>query len=304
MNNILLIDKPYSYSSFQVTTFVKNILSVKKVGHGGTLDPLAVGMLPICIGESRKFASFLLESEKHYTIEAKLGLTTTTGDLEGDVVSETKNICITQEDIEKQMSSMIGTIPQKPPAFSALKYQGRPLYEYARQNIDVPRPERDVDIIKFKLLSWSSPILRCEVQCGKGTYIRTLLEMLGEHLGVGGATLTHLRRDWVAPFQKSNMLTLEELYHSYKFSDFSNISGSMDLSYLFQKFNRVDLSTPEARTLAYGQEVRLNKDFNNNECHALYHNDIFFGLGFINSDNIIKVKRLRQSLVQDLCSVT
>ena len=128
--------------------------------------------------------------------------------------------------------------------------------------------------------------------------------MLGEQLGVGGATLTYLRRDWVAPFQASDMLTLEELYHFNKFSDFTNIPGNMDLSYLFQKFHRVDLSVDEARSLAYGQEVKLNKDVDRSDHHAFYYNEVFFGIGFINADNIIKVKRLRQSLVQDLCSVT
>ena len=200
MNDIILVDKPFGYSSFQVVAFLKGLLGIKKVGHGGTLDPLAVGMLPICLGESRKFSSYLLDADKHYTVTANLGLITTTGDLEGEILKQNCPSNITKEEVEIAMNNLLGDIEQVPPMYSALKHMGKPLYEYARAGKTVERKARQVTIYKFKLLEWQPPLLKCEVQCSKGTYIRTLLDMLGSNIGIEGASLTNLRRDWVAPF--------------------------------------------------------------------------------------------------------
>jgi len=302
MNGIILINKPYFYSSFKTLSYVRNILSVPKLGHGGTLDPLAVGMLPICLGESRKFCSHLLDADKHYTVTAKLGLVTTTGDLEGDIVSEAGCNSLNLSDIELAANNLSGFIEQIPPMYSALKHNGKPLYEYARQGLDVKRKSRAVEIKKFKIISWQAPYLRCEVHCSKGTYIRTLLDMLGNKLGVGGAALTYLQRDWVAPFFESNMLTLEELDYSFTKNKLLSSGAYLPLEKLFAKYNRVDLSYVEARDLGFGKVVTVGSYNDVNGEVALFLEGDFIGLANISPSGCLKVRRLRQSIVDKLCA--
>ena len=304
MHDILLIDKPYAYSSFQAVATVKKILKIKKLGHGGTLDPLAVGMLPICLGDSRKFASFLLDADKHYTVTAELGCMTTTGDLEGNIIDRCDVNNFGEDQIDIAMQDMVGVLKQVPPMFSALKYMGKPLYEYARKGIEVSREAREISIFKFKLLKWQSPYLTCEVQCGKGTYIRTLLGMLGEKLGVGGASLSMLRRDWVAPFVSHKIVTLEELAFYYNENRLSDMSGFARLDNLFNNYPRLNLTLADAKTIAYGQSLFHDVNFPRDTTLALFINNEFLGLAQATDSKLLKVKKLRQSLVQNLCSVT
>ena len=303
MNNILLVDKPYAYSSFQTVALVKNLLNIKKLGHGGTLDPLAVGMLPICLGESRKFASYLLDSDKHYTVTANLGQITTTGDQEGETLERHDSSNLSADMIKAKMGSLLGEIEQTPPMYSAVKHLGKPLYEYARQGVAVKRKIRKVIIHKFNIIEWQPPFIKCEVHCSKGTYIRTLLDMLGDLCGVEGAALTGLRRDWVAPFENATMLTLEEIAHFKDLASITDKSGFYSLDHLFSSYNRLDLSNKDATTLAFGQQVFVEGNIKFESNISLYVNGNFLGIGQINSDKSISVKKLRQSLVQVLCSV-
>ncbi len=209
INGVLLLDKPTGISSNDALQKVKRIYFAEKAGHTGALDPLATGMLPICLGEATKFSQFLLDSDKRYVVIAKLGERTNTSDSDGEVV-ETRDVNVTQEQLEECIAKFRGTTDQIPSMFSALKYQGRPLYEYAREGIEVPRESRKITVYSIKLLRFEGDEVEMEVHCSKGTYIRTITDDLGEMLGCG-AHVTYLRRTGVAKYPYERMVTLEQL---------------------------------------------------------------------------------------------
>ncbi|MDH5921493.1 tRNA pseudouridine(55) synthase TruB [Vibrio splendidus] len=209
INGVILLDKPTGISSNDALQKVKRIYFAEKAGHTGALDPLATGMLPICLGEATKFSQFLLDSDKRYVVVAKLGERTNTSDSDGEVV-ETREINVTQEQLERCIASFKGETDQIPSMFSALKYQGKPLYEYARAGIEVPRESRKITVYSIELLRFEGDEVEMEVHCSKGTYIRTITDDLGEMLGCG-AHVTMLRRTGVAKYPYERMVTLEQL---------------------------------------------------------------------------------------------
>ncbi len=209
VDGIILIDKPSGVSSNHVVQRVKRIFNAQKAGHTGALDPLATGMLPICLGEATKFSQYSLDADKAYTTTALLGVRTDTSDADGDVV-ETKNVTSTLDEISEQLQRFRGELQQTPSPFSALKYNGKPLYFYARQGIDVPRPTRNIHIYHNEIIDFDSNFLKLEIHCSKGTYIRTIVDDLGQALGCG-AHVTELRRLWVSGFKKQKMYSFEEL---------------------------------------------------------------------------------------------
>ncbi len=209
INGILLVDKPTGVSSNHVVQHIKRLYKAAKAGHTGALDPLATGLLPVCLGEATKFSQALLDSNKAYLVTAKLGQRTDTSDADGEIV-ETKEVNVTQEEIKEAITSFIGDIAQVPSMYSALKHEGKPLYWYARQGIHIDRPSRNITIFDIKWISLEEHDLTLHVTCSKGTYIRTLVDDLGEKLGCG-AHVTMLRRTQVAHFDSSQMLTYEEL---------------------------------------------------------------------------------------------
>lgn len=301
MNGVILVYKPYHYSAFQTLAFVRHITGQKKCGHAGTLDPLAVGMLPVCLGESRRFCGHLLSADKQYTVKAYLGMQTTTGDLEGRVIAKSASDHLTPQTITAAMQRLTGTITQTPPMYSAIKYQGKPLYDYARAGIEVQRPSREVIVQQFTLQSWNAPYIEVIVQCSKGTYIRTLLEQLGSALGVGGATLTYLKRDWVSPFVDYPMITLEELAFYDALHTWESRPAYVSLDTLFSHDPRLPLTKAQATSLAYGQGLVLENWSEPSKEVALYYGDTFMGLATISLSGVVRVKRLRQSIVQALC---
>jgi len=202
LHGILLLDKPQGYSS--------NIFRAEKAGHTGSLDPMATGLLPLCFGEATKIAGLLLGAAKAYSAELKLGVTTATGDVEGQVLRERPVPELSIARIEAAMAPLRGRIVQIPPKYSAIKQDGERLYDKARRGEEVVVPPREVDVHKFELSGRDGDVLRVEVECGSGTYIRSLAVDLGEALGCG-AHLTALRRPWVEPFRTPRMLTIEEL---------------------------------------------------------------------------------------------
>jgi tRNA pseudouridine55 synthase len=301
MNGVILVDKPYHYSAFQTLAFVRNITAQKQCGHGGTLDPLAVGMLPICLGESRRFCGHLLSADKQYTVKAHIGRQTTTGDREGAIIAELSSDHLTAKAVEAAMHDLTGVITQTPPMYSAIKHQGKPLYDYARAGIDVQRPSREVVVKQFTLLSWKAPYVEAVVQCSKGTYIRTLLDQLGHALGVGGASLTYLARDWVSPFVDYPMVTLETLAHEQESGTWESHPAYISLERLFASHPQYRLTQPMALRLAYGQGLTI-ADWSQSDTEvALYYEASFMGLATILSSGVVKVRRLRQSIVQTLC---
>ena len=209
INGVLLLDKATGISSNDILQKVKRLYFAEKAGHTGALDPLATGMLPICLGEATKFSQFLLDSDKRYRVIAKLGQRTDTSDSDGQVV-ETRPVNVERETLIQHIAAFQGETWQVPSMFSALKHQGKPLYEYARQGIDVPREARKIHVYEITLLSFETDEVEMEVHCSKGTYIRTIVDDLGEKLGCG-AHVTMLRRIGVANYPQDKMLTLEQL---------------------------------------------------------------------------------------------
>ena len=209
INGVVLLDKPTGISSNDALQKVKRIFFAEKAGHTGALDPLATGMLPICLGEATKFSQFLLDSDKRYRVIAKLGERTDTSDSDGEVV-ETRPVDVSLEKLEECIDKFRGESDQVPSMFSALKYQGKPLYEYARKGIEVPRESRKITVYEIVLHRFEGDEVEMEVHCSKGTYIRTIVDDLGEMLGCG-AHVTMLRRTGVAKYPYEKMVTLEQL---------------------------------------------------------------------------------------------
>ena len=208
VDGILLLDKPQGLSSNQALQRARHIFAARKAGHTGSLDPLATGLLPICFGEATKIAGHLLGSHKAYDAECLLGITTNTDDAEGEVIE--KRPVPAQFDIESALATLRGHITQTPPKFAAIKVGGVALYKRARRGEEVEVPSREVDVFRFDLLKHEGDRLSLHVECGSGTYVRSLVRDLGERLGCG-AHLTALRRLWVDPFRQPRMFTLDEL---------------------------------------------------------------------------------------------
>lgn len=209
INGVILVDKPTGISSNDTLQKVKRIFFAQKAGHTGALDPLATGMLPLCFGEATKFSQFLLDSDKRYRVVAKLGERTDTSDSDGEVV-ETRTVNVERDQLEACIDSFRGTTDQIPSMYSALKYQGRKLYEYAREGISIPRESRKITVYSVELLRFDNNEVEMELHVSKGTYIRTIVDDLGEMLGCG-AHVTYLRRTGVSNFPYERMVTIEQL---------------------------------------------------------------------------------------------
>lgn len=212
LHGVILLDKPLGLSSNDALQKVRRLLRAEKAGHTGTLDPLATGLLPLCFGAATKFSQVSLDADKRYTATLKLGQTTTTGDAEGEIVI-TRPLTpeqVNEARIERACVAFTGHIAQVPPMHSALKHQGRALYEYAREGVDIERPAREVTIHGIDILRWQADVLELDVRCSKGTYIRTLAQDIGEHLGCG-AHLIGLRRTGSGGVGLQGAVTLEAL---------------------------------------------------------------------------------------------
>jgi len=210
LDGILLLDKPRGLSSNRALQVARRLFGAEKAGHTGSLDPLATGLLPVCFGEATKIAGLLLGSGKAYETTARLGVTTTTEDAEGEVLERRAVPSLDASTINAALAALTGRIRQVPPVYSALKQGGVPLYARARRGETVEVAAREVEVRRFELLEHSGDELRLHVECGSGTYVRSLVRDLGEHLGCG-AHVVALRRLWVDPFRAPCMHTLEAL---------------------------------------------------------------------------------------------
>ena len=207
ISGVILLDKPLGFSSNQALQKIKYLLQAEKAGHTGSLDPLASGLLPLCFGEATKFSHYLLDADKSYRALVQLGATTTTGDAEGEVLVS-RPVDVTEAQIKKVLHDFIGDIKQTPPMYSALKHQGKALYEYARDGVDIERAARDVTIYQIDFHGFQNHQLDITVACSKGTYIRTLAEDIGAALGCG-AHLAGLRRLTAGHFKLEDAITVE-----------------------------------------------------------------------------------------------
>jgi tRNA pseudouridine55 synthase len=254
INGILLFDKPQGLSSNQALQKVRWLYRAAKGGHTGSLDPLATGLLPICFGEATKIAGLLLGSLQAYETECLLGSTTTTDDAEGDIVQTRDVPALDRARIEAELVALTGRITQIPPIYSALKQAGVPLYKRARRGEDVVAPPREVDVYRFEVLEHVGDRLRLLIECGSGTYVRSLVRDLGERLGCG-AHVTVLRRLWVEPFRSPAMITLESL-QSLAQSDPAELDRHLlPLEEGLAGYPQVRLDPPTVQRLRQGQLV-------------------------------------------------
>lgn len=292
IDGILLLDKPLHLTSNGALQRVKRLFGAKKAGHTGSLDPLATGMLPLCFGEATKVSQFLLDSDKHYQVEAKLGIKTTTGDAEGEVISTRPVVDITPQKIEEVMSQFLGEIQQIPPMFSAIKHQGKPLYELARKGVEVERKARTVMIRSLQVTASSADTFSFDVHCSKGTYVRTLVEDMGEKLGCG-AYVSGLRRSAVSPYEQHRMYTLpelEEMHAQYGFDALMQCLLPIDTS--VQNLPSVKLSSSATFYIRMGQPVMV-PHLPADGWVRIFSDDMqFMGIGEILDDGRVAPRRL------------
>ncbi|MFZ6847746.1 tRNA pseudouridine(55) synthase TruB [Undibacterium sp. RuRC25W] len=255
VHGVLLLDKPVGFSSNDALIKAKRFLNALKAGHTGTLDPFATGLLPLCFGEATKFSQDLLEADKTYVTVVHLGVTTTTGDTEGDVLVQTP-VDVSVSQIETVLKQFTGPIQQVPPMYSALKRDGKPLYEYARAGVTLERDARDVVIYELELLAYEAPFLTLRVKCSKGTYVRVLGEDIGAALGCG-AHLKELRRIQVGHLvlEKSITLTsLEELSEEERLALLDPVDA------LLSSFPVLRLNDVLATRFLHGQRLAIGKE--------------------------------------------
>ena len=289
VNGVLLLDKPLGFSSNQALQKVKWLYQAAKAGHTGTLDPLATGLLPICLGEATKFAQYVTDADKTYFATIKLGITTTTADAEGEVLS-TAPVNITQSQFELACQKFIGEISQMPPMYSALKHKGKPLYTYAREGVDIARQARLVPIKNIKINELLGDVAQITVTCGKGTYIRTLAEDIGAKLGCG-AHLIGLRRTETAGYLLSQAITIEQLE---ALSIETREALLLPVDSAIESLPIFTLNADAAYFLLQGQAVWRAGKIPNSDLRLYDENNTFLGLGFLQDDGKIAPKRLIQ----------
>ncbi len=298
INGVILLDKPTGISSNDALQKVKRIYFAEKAGHTGALDPLATGMLPICLGEATKFSQFLLDSDKRYRVISKLGERTNTSDSDGEVV-ETRSVNVDLEKLEACIDKFRGESDQVPSMFSALKYQGKPLYEYARKGIEVPRESRKITVYEIVLHRFEGDEVEMEVHCSKGTYIRTIVDDLGEMLGCG-AHVTMLRRTAVAKYPYEKMVTLEQLNELLEQAHREEIAPRELLDPLLMPMDTAVEDLPEvnlipelADMVQHGQPVQvLGAPEKGSLRLTMGEERLFIGVGEMNDDGKIAPKRL------------
>jgi len=292
IHGVFLLDKPQGMSSNDIMQKVKRIFQANKAGHTGALDPLATGMLPICLGEATKFSQFLLDADKRYLVTAKLGERTDTSDAEGQIV-ETRDVNVKTPEILTALEQFRGDILQVPTMFSALKHNGKPLYEYARQGITVEREARPITIFELNFIQYNAPYLTLEVHCSKGTYIRTLVDDLGEALGCG-AHVTMLRRTAVADYPTEKMLDWHALQSLAEQQDLSLLDALLlPMDTAVAKLPALTLNESQTQGIGFGQRIKFdNPNRLQGQVRLFSHENRFLGVAVIDENNVIRPQRL------------
>jgi tRNA pseudouridine55 synthase len=291
INGILLLDKPIGFSSNQALQKIKWLLKAAKAGHTGTLDPLATGLLPLCFGEATKFAHFLTDADKTYVATIKLGATTTTGDAEGEVLT-TSPVNVSRVDFEQACQRFAGEISQTPPMYSALKFEGKALYEYARAGVEIERQARQVTIHSIEVNSFESDVAVVIVTCSKGTYIRTLAEDIGKQLGCG-AHLIGLRRTATAGYQIAQAVTLEQFE---AMSEEERLAALAPPDSAVHYLPAVTLDDDSSFYLLQGQAIWRSGAIPSGLLRLYNQQQVFLGLGELQDDGKIAPKRLMQQV--------
>ncbi|HEX4869107.1 MAG TPA: tRNA pseudouridine(55) synthase TruB [Moraxellaceae bacterium] len=292
VDGILLLDKPQGLTSNQALQRVRHLYQADKAGHTGSLDPLATGLLPICLGEASKFTQYLLEADKVYRTRIRLGVKTATGDAEGDVIATAPVPALDAAAIEAVLARFRGAIDQVPSMFSALKRDGRPLYELARQGIEVEREARRVTIHRLDLIGASADEWELEAHVSKGTYIRSLAEDIGEVLGCG-AHVTLLRRLSLGPFQAPAMVTLAQVEAALEQGGQAAIDALLLPAWAgLADWPRVELSESAAYYLLQGQPVRVAGAPRDGAVLVFEAGGRFLGIGEMDDEARVAPKRL------------
>ena len=265
INGILNINKPAGKTSVWVVSLVRRYSGERHVGHVGTLDPLAVGVLPICLGQAARMSAFILAEHKTYLAEIELGISTETDDLEGKITQVGDPSHITLEQIEELLPRFTGLILQRPPMYSALKHEGKRLYHLARAGIEVERDEREVEVFRIELLQWQPPRFTIAVECGKGTYIRSLAHDIGHRLGCG-AHLKSLVRTSCGLFNIRDSITIHQLEDAFENNYWQDLLYPMDM--VLENYTAAILNTEQERTIKNGRPLSLSSLSSGQHCRA------------------------------------
>lgn len=291
INGILLLDKQAGFSSNSSLQKAKRLFNAQKAGHTGSLDPLATGMLPICFGEATKISAFLLESDKCYQTTVQLGKTTTTADAEGDILQEREIPELNQEKIQHVLQQFTGNISQIPPMYSALKKDGTPLYKLARKGETVERKARQVTIHELKLINFTADSLTLDVKCSKGTYIRSLVEDIGEALDCGAYVKT-LRRTAVSPFEAYEMFNFHQLDAMQEMASLDECLLPIDAG--LKHWKPITISNKDADYFKMGRTIKVDLQNSDKNLRVYAENGAFLGIGYIKHPYSLAPKRIIQ----------
>ena len=285
------MDKPAGISSNDVVQQAKRLFGAQKVGHTGSLDPLATGVLPLCFGEATKFSQYLLDADKKYWAQVRLGITTETADADGEVIAQADTSGITESQVTAALETFVGEIEQIPSMYSALKHQGQPLYKLARQGIEVERAPRRISIYSAELLQFSEASIELRVHCSKGTYIRSLAEDLGAALGCGGH-VSALRRLAAGPYEEAQATTLDELREVGDVREMDALL--LPVSSAVDSWPAVRLHEDTAHYVRQGQPVQVAHAPTDGwvQIFELAEEDRFLGVGEILTDGRVAPRRL------------
>ena len=292
VNGILLLDKPFGMSSNQALQRVKRLYQARKAGHTGSLDPLATGLLPLCMGAATKVSAFLLDADKHYRVRVKLGERTTTADAEGEVVATASVDGIDREGVAAAVARFEGLIEQLPPMYSAVKHQGERLYKLAREGLEVERKPRLITIYSIDLVSCGDDLLELDIHCSKGTYVRTLAEDIGEALGCGGHVAA-LRRTAVGPYDDADMVTMERLESLAEDGDLQGLDALLlPIDSGMAHWPAVRLGADASHYLKQGQPVTASALPASGWVRIYDNHNQFLGAGVIDDNGMVAPRRL------------
>ncbi len=289
INGVVLLDKPLKVSSNHALQKVKRLFNAQKAGHTGSLDPLATGMLPVCLGEATKISAFLLDADKTYRFKCKLGEKSATADAEGEIIETASFEHVTEQLINSVLPEFIGEIQQVPPMYSALKKDGERLYDLARQGIEVERKPRTITIYSLQLIAFENGVIEFEARCSKGTYIRTLAEDIAKKLDTV-AYVSFLRRTSVGPYTEE-MITMEQL-ETLAEQGFDSLDAVLlDSDSGIANWNKVELDADSAYYIKLGQAVQVSGAPVDGMVR-IYSPDGFIGVGVIQDDGKVAPKRM------------
>ena len=293
VNGVLLLDKPVGYTSNVVLQRIKRTFNARKAGHTGTLDPFASGLLPVCFGEATKFSRFLLNADKKYSVSMQLGIKTTTGDQGGDVLASRKIPLLSTKILTQILNQFKGTIKQTPPMYSAIKYRGQPLYKYARKGIEINRQPRDITVYDLQLTGFSENILTLLVACSKGTYIRTLVEDIGEKLGCGAHTV-RLRRLQTGSYVENQMVSYDQLIQLGRQGKQAALQKFLlPINSLVSHLPAIKLDKSHITLIYHGKMINIENNLPCGWVSICSAEDHFLGVGEVLENGRIAPSRLR-----------